>query len=320
MLLTPKVELTAETPRVRTIVGVLMALVAVAMTSQVVSAQSQLFVALTDAAGVPITDLTRTDLVVEADGEHSETLDVELVQWPVRVTVFVDNGIASLNHLADMREGLRLFVEEMPPDVEIAIATIGGRPQFWAKHTTDREELTDAVGKISPQPIDAAKYIDALAEEAERLDKDEEGQYLPVIVMVSTNGPEQSGEARTKPFQRMMERMFEAKATINTLLIQDVEVRGQGGLQERWGLDLANASGGVYQSLISANGFRTLLPQLAKDIGVKHQRVSKQYRVTYVLPEGVSEQPSIRVLTTRPDTRMWATLDGNVALESELGK
>lgn len=323
MHLTLKCDLTAKALRVRRLGGVLLALVLVATvstTSQVVSAQSQLYVALADAAGDPITDLTRTDLVVEVDGKHSETLNVERIEWPVRVTVFVDNGIASLRHLADMREGLRLFLDEMPLDVEIAIATIGGRPQFWAEHTTDREELTDAIGKISPQPIDAAKFVDALAEEAKRLDDDEEGQYLPVMVMVSTNGPEQSGQARQKPFREMMERMFEAKATINTLLIQDPEARGNGGMQERWGIDLASASGGIYQSLISANGFRTLLPQLAGDIAVKHLRVSNQHRVTYEPPEGVSEQPSVRVLSTRPDARMWATRDGNIAMESELGQ
>jgi hypothetical protein len=326
MCLAPKIDLTAAPLRVRPLAGVLLALVFVVlgapwvMTSQVVSAQSQLFVAVADADGAPITDLTIADLIVSMDDEYSETLNVELIEWPVRVTVFVDNGVASLRHLSDMREGLRLFLDEIPPDVEVAIATIGGRPQFWAEHTTDREELLDAIGVISPQPIDAAKFIDALAEEAERLDDDEEGLYFPVMVMVSTNGPEQSGEARQKPFRRMMDRMFAAKATINTLLIQDPEARGNGGLQERWGMDLANASGGVYQSLISANGFRTLLPQLAGDIGLKHQRVSNQYRVTYAPPEGVSEQPSVRVLTTRPDTTMWATIDGNVALESELGQ
>ena len=321
MYLLPNFHLTVKALRVRPLTGVLLALVlVVTVTSQVVSAQSQLFVALADSAGDPITNLTLTDLVVEVDGKNSETLNVERIEWPVRVTVFVDNGVASVRHLADMREGLRLFLDEMPLDVEIAIATIGGRPQFWAKHTTDRQELVDAIGKISPQPIDAAKFIDALSEEAKRLDDDEEGQYFPVIVMVSTNGPEQSGQARQKPFREMMDRMFEARATINTILIQDPEARGNGGMQERWGIDLASASGGVYQSLISANGFRTLLPQLAGDIGRKHMRVNNQYRVTYQPPEGVSEQPSVRVLSTRPDARMWATRDGNIAMESELGQ
>ena len=219
-----------------------------------------------------------------------------------------------------MREGLRLFLDELPLDIEVAIATIGGRPQFWAKHTTDREELLDAIGVIAPQPVDAAKFLDALVEEAKRLDDDEEGQYFPVMVMVSTNGPEQSSQARDRPFREMMERLFENKATVHTLLFSNPSTAasnaGRGGLQERWGVDIAQATNGIYQGLISANGYRTLLPQLAGDIGRKHRLVSNQYRVTYAPPEGVSEQPSIRILTTRGDSRMVATMDGNVGVES----
>ena len=262
-----------ETPRCRFLTSALLALVVIVfgapwtMTSKVVSAQSQLFVALTDADGVPITDLTPKDVVVEVDGKHSETLNLEPIDWPVRVTEFVDNGSASLTALADMREGLRLFVDELPLDIEVAIATIGGRPQFWAKHTTDREELLDAIGVIAPQPVDAATFLDALVEEAKRLDDDEEGQYFPVMVMVSTNGPEQSGQARDKPFRQMMERLFANKATVHTLLFSNPSTAannaGRGGLQERWGVDIAQATNGIYQGLISANGYRTLLPRLA---------------------------------------------------------
>jgi len=51
---------------------------------------------------------------------------------------------------------------------------------------------------------------------------------------------------------------------------------------------------------------------LAEAIGRKHRLVSNQYRVTFALPEGISEQPSIRILTTRPLINMVPTRDGNV--------
>ena len=151
---------------------------------------------------------------MEVDGKHGETLNLEPIDWPVRVTVFVDNGQASLPALADMREGLRLFVDRLPLDIEVAIATIGGRPQFWAEHTTDREELLNAIGAIAPQPIDAAKFLDALSEEAKRLHEDEEGQYSPVLFSNPSLAAENSG---------------------------------RGGLQQRLGIDIAAATGGVYQ-------------------------------------------------------------------------
>ena len=137
------------------------------MTSHVVSAQNQsLFVAFADGDGVPITDMTAEEFVVEVDGKQGETLNLEPVDRPVRVTVFVDNGRGSIRALDHMREGLRLFLEPLLPDVEVAIATIGGRPQFAVKHTIDLEELTDAIGVIGPDQSGQATFMDALYEEA----------------------------------------------------------------------------------------------------------------------------------------------------------
>ena len=309
-----------ETPRRRPLVTVLLALVLVVfgaplvMTSQVVSAQNQLFVAFTDADGVPITDMGPKEMVVEVDGEHSETLNLEPIDWPVRVTVFIDNGEGSVPALDHMREGARLFLDALPPDIEVAIASIGGRPQFWAQHTTDREELLDAIGKIAPEPRAPALFLDALYEEAERLDEDKEGNYFPVIVMAATNGPEASGRVRDKPFREMMERLFANKATLHTRMFTNPSLTGRkrGGSQERWGIDIGEATGGSYAGLSVPNGYRRLLPELAEEIGKKHRLVSNQYRVTYALPEGASDQPSIRILTTRGAINMYPTSDGNV--------
>ncbi len=73
---------------------------------------------------------------MEVDGKHGETLNLEPIDWPVRVTVFVDNGQASLPALADMREGLRLFVDRLPLDIldiEVAIATAVRRSEATAR-------------------------------------------------------------------------------------------------------------------------------------------------------------------------------------------
>jgi hypothetical protein len=307
--------------RLRPLAGALVALWLIVIgapwptTSQVVSAQSQsFFVSFSDADGAPVTDITADEVVVEMDGEHGETLSLEPIDWPVRVTVFVDNGLASPPALDHMREGVRLFIDALPLEVEVSIGTIGGRPQIRARHTTDQAELADAIGVISPDMDGAAMFIDALYEEAERLHKDEEGQYFPVIVMVSTNGPEDSSRVRNKPFGEMMERLFANKATVHTRIHTITSVSGvkQGGNQVQFGIDIGEATGGSYEGLSSPIGFRTLLPQLAEEIARKHRLVSNQYRVRFSPPEGVSEQPSIRVLTTRVGVNMRPTTDGNI--------
>jgi len=293
-----------------------LALTLVLFGAPVTFAQSpSLFVSFTDANdGTPVTDITADEVVIEVDGVHGETLNLEPIDWPVRVTIFVDNGVASVPELADMREGVTLFLEEMPPDVEVAIGTIGGRPQFQARHTTDRAELADAIGTIAPDMEGAAMFVDALYEEAERMHEDEEGQYFPIVVMVATNGPEGSSRVRERPFREMMERLFANSATVHTKMWAIISAGGiaQGGDQGQLGQSIGEATGGTFEALTSSNGFRNLLPALAQDIARKHRLVSSQYRVTFAPPEEASDQPAIRVLTTRSGVNMTPTMNGNI--------
>ena len=98
---------------------------------RVASAQDQtLFIAFTGADGTPVTDMTAEEIIIQWDEMLCEIREIEPINWPVRVTVFVDNATESQTVLPDMREGLTGFLEALPPDIEVAIATIAGRPQF----------------------------------------------------------------------------------------------------------------------------------------------------------------------------------------------
>ena len=165
------------------------------------AAQEQsLYIAFTDFNGAPVTDMTRDDVVIEWDGVGCEIVELEPIEWPVRVTVYVDNATESQAALPDMREGLRLFLNALPPDIEVAIATTAGRPQFRVRHTRDRGDLLDAVGVLASEGS-AATFFDALYEEAERLEDDREREYLSAIVMVAVAGSEGSrpGPGRRDP-------------------------------------------------------------------------------------------------------------------------
>ena len=184
--------------RLRPFTGALLALALTVVglpwsASQVAFAQNQvLFVSPVDSNGEPVTDLGPDDLQVRWDDEVCETLGLERVNWPVRVTVFVDNGDGSRNVLQHMREGLKLFVDAVPEEVEVALLTIGSQPRWVTRHTVDREELERGVDLITPDTGAASRFMDALIEEAGRLNDDDERQYFPVIVMVATDGPDGS--------------------------------------------------------------------------------------------------------------------------------
>ena len=51
-----------------------------------------LYISATGVTGSPVSDLTAEEIVVQWDGEDTEIVELELIEWPVQVTMMVDNG------------------------------------------------------------------------------------------------------------------------------------------------------------------------------------------------------------------------------------
>lgn len=281
-------------------------------TSPVALAQDQvLFVSVTDGAGEPVTDLEPDDIGVQWDGAESEIRELEPIDWPVRLTVFVDNGEAGRNSIPLVRDGLRAFLQEIPDDVEVAFLTLARQPRWITRHTADREELTKAIDLIVPDAGASARYLDALIEEAGRIDDDDEREYFPVIVMIATDGAEGS-TGQQRAFQQMGDRLVQNSATVHTRLLRTSSGTGAGGRATQVGTTIGEGTRGSFETLGAGSAWVTLLPQLGADIARKHKLVSNQYRVTYRPPDGASQQPSISVGTTRSGLQVFPTTDGNV--------
>ena len=275
--------------------------------------EQSLFIAFTDVEGAPVTDMTVDDVVIQWDGVPCEIVELEPVDWPVRVTVFVDNATESQAALPDMREGLRLFLRALPPDIEVAIATTAGRPQFRVRHTLDRGELLDAVGSLAGEGS-AATFFDALYEAGERLEDDREREYLPALVMVAVGGSEGSRRARGDGIQRTMDRLYANAAVVHTLLF--TAPYGVGGTlgraQATWGADFAAATRGRYEEMVVSTRYRTVLPEIAADLARRHRLVRNQYRVTYRPPEDAADQPRLQVGSARVGIAAMPTDNGNI--------
>ena len=278
------------------------------------AAQEQsLYIAFTDFNGDPVTDMTLDDVVIQWDGVPCEIVELEPIRWPVRVTVYVDNATESQAAIPDIREGVRLFLDALPPDIEVALATTAGRPQFRVQHTRDRSELNDAVGVLASEG-GAATFFDALYEEAERLEDDREREYLSAIVMVAVGGSEGSRRARGDSVQRTMDRLYDNAAVVHTVLFTAPYGVGRtlGRAQATWGSDFAASTRGRYEEMVVSTRYRTVLPEIAADLARRHRLTRNQYRVTYRPPEDASDQPRLQVGSARVGVVTIPTDNGNV--------
>ena len=286
---------------------------AIGLFGAALTAQAQehtMFISVTDGEGNAVTDLTAEDIVVQWDGENLETTEFEAGGWPVRLTVFVDNSDPAVSAVAQIREGLRRLLAELPPGIDVGFLTLARQPRWITRHTSDREELVDDIANITPDAGAAATFNDALVEEANRIHDDDDREYYPVIIMVGTDGADGSRSQQGR-IDRMVERLFENSAEVHTLVLMTGRL-GAGSMAAGVGEALAPVTRGSFERIAVTSAIVDKLTALGSDVAQKHRLVSRQYRITYRQPRNPSDQPRIGVATERQGLQIIPTIDGNI--------
>jgi hypothetical protein len=277
------------------------------------SAEAQehtLHVAVADSNGNPVPGLTEDDIIVQWDGENLETTEFEAVDWPVRLTVFVDNGDRGAALVPQVREGLRALLQELPAEIEVAFLTTARQPRWITRHTLDRAELEGDIANISPDAGAGATFNDSLVEETDRIHDDDDREYYPVIITVATDGADGSRSQQGR-IDRMVERMVENSVEVHTLLLMTGQL-GSASMAAGVGQALVPVTRGSFERIAVNSAIVERLAELGRDIAQKHRMVSNQYRITYRQPRNPSAQPAIGVATEREGLQMIPTIDGNV--------
>jgi hypothetical protein len=278
----------------------------------------QLFLSAVDGDGKPVTDLRAEDVTIFVDGAECKTTKFEEINWPVKVTLMVDNGPVHTDALRQLREALRLFIAELPKDMELTIVSIDPAPRFIYKAGNDRVKMLSSLDLLIPDG-GAPKFIDAMAEAADRINKDktdknkEKGNYFPVLMMVGSAGVEGSNP-RDYQINKLFKQVADNAITVHVVMQQSssrsVDI-GSGTNQIEVGLRLAQGTGGRYEAINTETRLSTLLPEFGKQIARSHERQSHQYRLTCQPPGNVAPK-QIAANTSRSGLSAALTLDGRI--------
>ena len=279
----------------------------------------QIFLSAVDANGKPVTDLRAEEVEVQADGSACKTTKFEAIDWPTKLTLMVDNGPVHTDALRQLREALRLFIAELPTDMDVSLVSFDPAPRFIYKGGADRIKLLSSVDLLIPDS-GAPKFIDALSEAADRVAKDkkdknkEKGNYFPVIMMVGSSGLEGSN-ARDYQVTKLFKDVQDSAITVHVVMQSNPNrstdiASGSNGIEV--GLRLTQATGGRYEAINTETRLSTLLPEYAKQIVKSHERQSHQYRITCQPPSSKSAPKQITASTLRPGMSAALTLDGRV--------
>lgn len=278
----------------------------------------QVFLSAVDGDGKPVTDLRTEDVAILVDGSVCKTTKFDAIDWPVKLTLMVDNGPVHSDALRQLREALRLFIAELPTDMEVTIVSIDPAPRFIYKAGADRVKMLSSLDLLIPDS-GAPRFIDALAEAADRVNKDksdknkEKGNYFPVLMMVGSAGVEGSNP-RDYQINKLFKQVVDNGITVHVVMQQSPNRStdiASGTNQIEVGLRLTQGTGGRYEAINTETRLSTLLPEYGRQIARSHQRQSHQYRIT-CQPSGGGTPKQIAANTTRAGLSAALTLDGRI--------
>jgi hypothetical protein len=192
--------------------------------------------------------------------------------------------------------------------------TLAPQPRWVVRRTNDRVQLINGVDRISPDS-GGARLLDALIEESDRVEKDNRDAtaYFPVVVIMSTTGPE-SSTPRDRDLDRMVRQFRSRAARIHVVMLGTNQTSPNsivGARQVQAGKLLADETGGRYEAIAASTRIATLLPEYGELVADAHDFQSQQYLVTVERPAGASGAlGELAMGVTRPGLTFAATAEG----------
>ena len=278
--------------------------------------QFTFYVSVRTATGDAVSDLRAEELSVTEDGRPGRVVKMTSAGRPVRVTVLLDNGFNTSSLLSIYRSGLKDFVTALTPGVEASVVTLAPAPRMLVRPTADRDQLLAGIDTLAPDSA-APRVADGLIEAAKRVDQENRKQpaYFPVIVVLSTTGPEGSVPG-DRELQETARQLNTHAARVHVIMLSTggtTRTDVIGATQVHVAKFFADQTGGRYEAIAAPTRIPAILGDYAKMIAQAHTFQRGQYQVTAERPAGSKGGPGKRVIgLSRPGVTFDVTLDGRM--------
>ena len=238
--------------------------------------QKMLFMAVLDEAGQPVLDVRKDEVQLEQGGTTCKIDSMQPEVDGMKVALIVDNSGPAASSLNPLRDGLRVFLTELPDKHAVGLFTIAGYVRQRVDFTTDREPLLESVDNLFVEANTGAVFVDGLLETwKRRFDKDD---AWPVFVVVSYDGTETSGGEKDRQFNQMVVDLMGRGAAAHIIIVSG---GGAGGIQRNLALNITKNTGSIYNPLAAATGLSNALTELAATMSAHYASAGNQYRVVF---------------------------------------
>ena len=270
------------------------ALIVVLMTGSL-SAQRitrRVFVAATDANGVPVLNLTRADLQVTENGSPREVTRAALGTAPLRIVLLVDSSTSVGPMISSFRAALDAFADSLPSEHEVSFISTGGQIRVRTPPSTDRVKLKTEIARFASDG-GANAFLDTLIEADKRFLKTAPGQW-PVIVIVTTDNGETRREMPIDDYNKFMNDFVTRAGAAHAVVVRGKQIGPVTDLT----LNLVENVQGVYGAINTEISLPERLQAIAERVIADHRQMVNTYEVEFT-GDAKLAQPIVNVTVGR---------------------
>ena len=233
--------------------------------------------------GGPVSGLKASDVAVFDAGSQREVSRLAPADDPMRILLLVDNSGSAKDFIQEVRSSVVAFAGAIPAGHELGLVTIGGTPVVRQEPSHDRTKLEQIARTLTTSG--APVLVNAIHEMYERFLRTTPERW-PILVIVTTDGPEASGQFYPEKFAALGRDMQANDVVAHAIVLTSVSGPA---LQVQIAQALTGGTGGRYDTTSTAGALTVKLASFAQDIVADYERVSTQYVLEYPTATG---QPS----------------------------
>jgi methylmalonyl-CoA mutase cobalamin-binding subunit len=236
----------------------------------------QVFIAVTDQSGAPVLDLGPGDFEVNEAGVKRVVVRAGLSKDPMRVAMLIDTGDDMSATLTNLRAGLIGFIDTLPAEHEVLLASTGRQFRVRVQPTTDRKKLKDAASSLFGDG-GGTVLMDGLLEADSRFLRKAENRW-PVFVIVTSDGTEISAGAHEKEFNQWVVALAQRGVSVHAFVFKT----GKGsGIPEMIAQNATHNTGGRYDMMNTTTSLPEKMKMLAAQLAADAQKISTWYTVEF---------------------------------------
>ncbi|MGB7217222.1 MAG: VWA domain-containing protein [Vicinamibacterales bacterium] len=255
-----------------------------------------LFISVVDGTGTPMTDIDLSQVRFRIGGRLCASPRIELIDWPMKLQVLVDNGVAAAKSLPAITDALRAFIDELGEGIQTSLVAYAPEPRVLVQPTTNPQKLVAGLDLIAPSPR-GARFVEAASQATERI-ASTKGDFFHTLMVITTDGPEETGGVAGK-VSRMQKRLTEHPATAHVLMaaLGDQPVVGKvaGAVQTQAGFMLTTATRGTFETVNGPAQLSAVMKEFGRKIARSNLLQTHQYRVTCDKPPSNSPTTALSI-------------------------